>query len=87
MTTEAVPNEIQNEIQNDCDMATELVPKAIENDHRAYSLRSHSDRYHCRKTAHRDRMRGLPGAQPKLWPNGILNGIPNHLTGGLPNDY
>jgi len=23
----------------------------------------------------------------KLWPNGIPNEIPNHLTGGLPNDY
>jgi len=22
-----------------------------------------------------------------LWPNGIPKGMPNHLTGGLPNDY
>ena len=31
MTTKALPNEVPN----DCDMATELVPKEIENDHRA----------------------------------------------------
>jgi len=42
-------------------------------------------RYHCRKTSHGDRTRGL--LIKKLWPNGIPNGIPNHLTGGLPNDY
>jgi len=30
MTTEAVPNAVPN----NCDMATELVPKEIENDHR-----------------------------------------------------
>jgi hypothetical protein len=23
----------------------------------------------------------------KQWPNGVLNGLRNHLTGGLPNDY
>jgi hypothetical protein len=35
MTTEAVPNDIPNKMPNDCDMATELVPKAIEINHRA----------------------------------------------------
>jgi len=68
---------------NECDMATEAVPKEIENHHRAYRIvhrmasketvettterwwpRSHSDRYHCQRTSHGDRMRGLPGALP-----------------------
>jgi len=34
MATEAVPNEIPN----DCDTATELVLKEMENDHRAYRI-------------------------------------------------
>jgi hypothetical protein len=34
MATEAV----QNAIPKDCDMATELVPKEIENDHRVYRI-------------------------------------------------
>ena len=29
---------VRNEIPNDCNMATELVPKEIENDHREYRL-------------------------------------------------
>jgi len=34
LRAEAVPNKIPN----DCDMATELVPKEIENYHRAYRI-------------------------------------------------
>ena len=87
MATQAVPNATPTH----CDMATELVPNEIENDHRGYGKvyrmvyriiywmasqepvetttkrwwpRSHSDRFHCRRTSHGDRMRGLPGALP-----------------------
>jgi len=54
-TTEAVPNEILN----NCDMATKLVPKEIEYYHR---MRSEYLRISLLKTSHRNRARGLPGA-------------------------
>jgi len=66
-------NALLSERPNDCDMATELVPKEIENDLWAYvivyqmeshetvemtskwwSLKSHSDGYHCQRTSHGD---------------------------------
>jgi len=94
-------------------MATELVLKEMEHDHRAYrmvyrmasqetveittkkwSSRSHSVGYHCRRTSHGDRTRGLPGAQADKATDGdayrmayqmIKKLSPNGIPNGMPN--
>ena len=71
---------VLNEIPNDCDMAAEFVPKEMENDHWAYRI---VYLMALQETVEITTKRWSPRSHS----NSILNGLPNHLTRGLPNDY